>query len=174
MNPVDGEGERKQRLRPFAKMNAQPAYSITPKILTLIEQIGEAIGRVEASGVLRDLRQQRINRVRQIHATLAMAGNSLSEQQVSDILEETWPSQAGDQASDQVADQVAALLAALRQWPKTAAELITELGLSHRPSFRKNYLSPAMDAGWVEMTHPESPTAKNQKYQLVAGRRRGK
>jgi len=157
---------------------SKPAYSITPRILTLVEQIGEAIGRVEASGVLRDERRRRRCRVKQIHATLAMAGNSLSEQQVSDILEETWPSlptdQETDQAGDQVSDQVAALLAALGQGPKTAAELMAELGLSHRPTFRKNYLRPAMEAGRVEMTHPESPTAKNQKYRLVAGRRRGK
>jgi len=144
-------------------MSAQPAYSIPPKILAFSEQIGEAIGRVEASSVLRDLRQQRINRVRQIHGTLAMAGNSLSEEKISAILEETWPSQPGDQATD----LVAALLAFLQAGPKPAAELMAELGLSHRPTFRKNCLRPAMDAGWVEMTHPESPTAKNQKYRLV-------
>ncbi|MDD9820811.1 MAG: hypothetical protein OXR07_08040 [Nitrospira sp.] len=66
------------------------------------------------------------------------------------------------------------MLTALREEPKTTAELMAELGLSHRPAFRKNYLHPAMDAGLVEMTHPESPTAKNQKYRLVASRRRGK
>ncbi|MDD9859039.1 MAG: hypothetical protein OXU40_01150 [Nitrospira sp.] len=71
-------------------MSEQPVYAITPKILTLVEQIGEAVGRVEASGVFQDLRLQRINRVRQIHGTLAMAGNSLSEEQISAILEETW------------------------------------------------------------------------------------
>ena len=119
----------------------------------------------------RNLRQQRINRVRAIHGTLALAGNSLTEQQISDILEDTWPSsasdQATDQAGDQVTDQVAKLLAALKESPKTAAELMPELGLSHRPTFRKNYLRPAMDAGLVEMTRPESPTAKNQKYRLI-------
>ena len=68
-------------------MSEQPVYAITPKILTLVEQIGEAVGRVEASGVFQDLRLQRINRVRQIHGTLAMAGNSLSEEQISAILD---------------------------------------------------------------------------------------
>ena len=126
----------------------------------------------------RNLRQQRINRVRAIHGTLALTGNSLTEQQVSDILEDTWPSsasdQATDQAGDQVTDQVAALLAALKESPKTAAELMAELGLSHRPTFRKNYLRPAMDAGLVEMTRPESPTTKSKKYRLVVdGRLRG-
>ena len=71
-------------------------------------------------------------------------------------------------ASDQEADQVARLLAALRKGPKTAAELMADLGLSHRPTFRKNYLRPAMSAGLVEMTRPGSPSAKNQKYRLTA------
>jgi hypothetical protein len=73
-----------------------------------------------------------------------------------------------DQGDDQVSDQVARLLAALRKGPKTAAELMAEMGLSHRPTFRNNYIRPAMSAGLVEMTRPESPTAKNQKYRLTA------
>ena len=75
---------------------------------------------------------------------------------------------ASDQETDQVSDQVARLLAALRKGPKTAAELMAELGLSHRPTFRKNYIRPAISAGLVEMTRPESPTARNQTYRLTA------
>ena len=70
-------------------------------------------------------------------------------------------------ASDQASDQVALLLRALRNGPKTAAELMAGLGLKHRASFRKNYLRPALLAGLVEMTHPESPTAKTQRYRLT-------
>ena len=77
-----------------------------------------------------------------------------------------------DQVGDQVSDQVARLLAVLRTGPKTAVELMAALGLSHRPTFRKNYLRPALSAGLVEMTRPESPTAKNQQYRLaVRGRK---
>ena len=72
-----------------------------------------------------------------------------------------------DQVSDQVTDQVARLLVALRIGPKTAAELMAEMGLSHRPTFRKNYIRPALSAGLVEMTRPESPTARDQKYRLT-------
>ncbi len=75
---------------------------------------------------------------------------------------------ASDQDTDQVSDQVARLLAALRNGPKTAAELMAELGLSHRPTFRKNYIRPAISAGLLEMTRPESPTARDQKYRLTA------
>ena len=72
-----------------------------------------------------------------------------------------------DHESDQVTDQVAKLLKALRSGPKSAAELMSNLGLSHRPTFRKNYLHPAMDAGLIKMTNPGSPNAKNQKYTLM-------
>ncbi len=48
---------------------------------------------------------------------------------------------------------------------------MAEMDLSHRPSFRKNYLRPAMSSGFVEMTRPDAPRAKNQKYRLT---RRGR
>ena len=51
---------------------------------------------------------------------------------------------------------------------------MTDLGLSHRPTFRKNYLHPAMSTGLVEMTRPGSPSTKNQKYRLTARGRRMK
>ena len=76
--------------------------------------------------------------------------------------------QASDQAGDQVTDQVVRLLASLQEGPKTATELMAGLGLSHRPTFRNNYIRPAIAAALVEMTRPESPTAKNQKYRLTA------
>ena len=325
-------------------MIEKPPYRITPDMLSRVEQIGEAIGRAEAAGVSQDLRLRRINRIRTIHGSLAIEGNTLSEEEIATILDgkpiaaplrdiqevrnairaydqyqhmhpasETdllrahellmtglldapghyrrgqvsvmgqgqihhigpparrvpqvmtnllaWldstdehplvassvfhyefefihPFEDGNgrmgrlwqtliltrwkplfahipvespihvkqedyyeairrssaqgestpfiafmlgilvealrivQGDDQVSDQVARLLAALRKGPKTAAELMAEMGLSHRPTFRNNYIRPAMSAGLVEMTRPESPTAKNQKYRLTARRKK--
>ena len=79
---------------------------------------------------------------------------------------------AGDQVTDQVTDQVAKLLTALRKGPGTAMKLMKEMGLSHRPTFRKNYLHPAISMGLIEMTRPESPSARNQKYRLTPRGRR--
>ncbi len=73
---------------------------------------------------------------------------------------------ATDQVSDQVSDQVAKLLKALGRGPKSAVALMKTLGLSHRPSFRKRYLRPALDAGLIEMTMPQTPNATSQRYQL--------
>ena len=75
-----------------------------------------------------------------------------------------------DQDSDQVTDQdeyVQKLLSALGEEVLSASELMQRLGLSHRPTFRKNYLSPALEKGVVERTIPDKPNSKNQKYRRV-------
>jgi len=41
------------------------------------------------------------------------------------------------------------------------------LNLRNVGYFRKNYLYQAMVSGYVEMTHPETPKSKNQKYRLT-------
>ena len=75
---------------------------------------------------------------------------------------------ATDQAGDRVTDRVTTLITALQAGSKSTAALMAELGLSHRPTFRNNYIHPAISAGLVEMTWPESPSARNQKYRLTA------
>ncbi len=72
-----------------------------------------------------------------------------------------------DQDSDQVTDQdspINRLLAALGNEELSAAEIMNRLGLSHRPTFRKNYLIPALDKRFIERTIPDKPNSKNQKY----------
>ncbi|WP_214912872.1 Fic family protein [Pseudomonas fluorescens] len=65
-----------------------------------------------------------------------------------------------DPVTDQVTDQVARLLLALRGGASLkVSELMGQLGLAHKATFRGNYLKPALAAGLVEMTDPESPTS---------------
>ena len=73
-----------------------------------------------------------------------------------------------DQASDQVSDQVHRLLEALLQGDKSAAELMATLSLRHAPTFRKNYLNPALENGLVERTLPDTPRNPRQRYRLTA------
>ena len=84
--------------------------------------------------------------------------------------------QVGDQVSDQVADQITdqaadqnrspteRLLAVLGEDTLSAAELMERLGLSHRPTFRQNYLNPALEQELIERTIPDKPNSRNQKY----------
>ncbi len=315
--------------------NGAPPYTITPRILSQVEQIGERIGEAETSGITRNLRLCRINRIRTIQGSLAIEGNTLSKEQIATLLDgrsvagspreirearnaieaynvyESWnpasqkdlltahgiliaalpdapgryrrggvmvggggkvyhvgpsatrvpeltadllawiestdehpliagsifhyefefihpfedgngrmgrlwqtliltrwrplfahlavesfiyahqgeyykairgSSEAGESTifiefmlevilealqAAQSSDQAARLPAALQDGPKTAVELMAEMKFSHRHAFRTRYLRPALALRLVEMTRPESPTAKNQKYRLT-------
>ena len=69
--------------------------------------------------------------------------------------------------TDSVSDPVKLLLAVFKNDETLKiGELLVRLGLQHRPTFRKNYLRPALEGGWIEMTQPESPNSPVQKYRL--------
>ena len=83
------------------------------------------------------------------------------------MLQSLLKSLNSDQVSDQVTDQVKQVIKALSKGPLSAGDLMITLGLSHRPTFRKNYLNPALEGGWVERTEPDSPKSPTQKYRLT-------
>lgn len=72
-------------------------------------------------------------------------------------------------STDQVSDQVKSLILALKkaETPLSTTELMKWLKLRHRPTFRRNYLRPALDAGLIEMTDPGSPSSPQQRYRLL-------
>jgi len=72
-----------------------------------------------------------------------------------------------DQVDDQVTDQVAALIRAIGSDELGSNDLMQALGLSHRPTFRNNYLNPAMEDQWIERTQPDSPRSPTQRYRLT-------
>ncbi|MHC8367692.1 Fic family protein [Pseudomonas sp. ZT5P21] len=91
-------------------------------------------------------------------------------QALSLALEEATRSEPGiDQVTDQVTDQVARLLCALRgSVPLKVNDLMAAVGLAHKPTFRANYLKPALAVGLIEMTNPDSPRSPVQRYRLTA------
>ena len=72
--------------------------------------------------------------------------------------------QDGDQVTDQDKTPTARLLSVLGDDTLSATEIMERLGLSHRPTFRKNYLNPALEQGLIERTIPDKPNSRNQKY----------
>jgi predicted transcriptional regulator len=72
-----------------------------------------------------------------------------------------------DQVGDHVSDQVIRLLNGLRSGETGATDLMARLSLSHRPTFRRNYLEPALTAGLIERTQPVSPRSPTQRYRLT-------
>ena len=47
------------------------------------------------------------------------------------------------------------------------AEIMGELGLTHRTLFRRNHLEPLLAAGVLRMTHPDRPNHPHQAYALT-------
>ena len=64
-------------------------------------------------------------------------------------------------------DQVHALLKTLGDKELSIRELMEELGLNHRPTFRSNYLHPALSEGLITPIYPERPSHPKQKYRLT-------
>jgi Fic family protein len=63
----------------------KPPYVLTERIVDLVERIGEALGRAAVEE--RSLQLRRVNRIRSIHGSVAIEGNTLTEEQVTAILE---------------------------------------------------------------------------------------
>jgi Fic family protein len=75
--------------------------------------------------------------------------------------------QATSQATDQVTEQVKRLLEKLGTDTLSARELMERVGLKHRPTFRNNYLVPALEQKLITMTVPDKPNSNRQKYRRL-------
>lgn len=67
------------------------------------------------------------------------------------------------QVDPQVTPQVKQLLDVL-EGEMLREEIQALLGLKDRKSFRERYIKPALEAGLIEMTLPDKPTSKIQRY----------
>lgn len=48
--------------------------------------------------------------------------------------------------------------------PRTTKEILDRVGVSMHTKNRERYITSLVDAGYLEMTNPDNPTASNQKY----------
>ena len=48
--------------------------------------------------------------------------------------------------------------------PYTTLELMQKVNMKSRSSFKKHYLDPLLQSGMIEMTIPETPNSRNQRY----------
>lgn len=77
--------------------------------------------------------------------------------------------QVGIQDSVQVRiqDSIQSLLEVFDDNEYSTSELLALLKLKSRPNFVKNYLNKALQENLIEMTIPDKPTSRNQKYRLT-------
>ena len=76
--------------------------------------------------------------------------------------------QVKGQVTEQVTEQVGRLVTALQGQTLIGTEIMESMGLAHRPTFLYSYLQPALSVGLIEMTIPDKPTSRLQKYRLTA------
>ncbi|MCX6279406.1 MAG: putative DNA binding domain-containing protein [Bacteroidetes bacterium] len=105
---------------------------------------------------------------------------------VTDQVTDQVADQVTDQDADQDADQVIQRINTEKQkfdtlelsdsvqtllmivdGEMTHEQLLMKLNLKHKPSFRKLYLAPALKSGIIEMTIPDKPNSRYQKYRLT-------
>jgi Fic family protein len=73
---------------------------------------------------------------------------------------------AAPQVTPQVTPQVKALIFCM-SGELTRLEIQDKLGLSDKRNFNIKYLIPALNLNLVEMTIPEKPNSRNQRYRLT-------
>lgn len=83
--------------------------------------------------------------------------------QIDDILEEIsgQPAEEGEPLTEYVKKMLAVMEFGV---PYTSRTIMDKLGLKSKETFRKNYLGPAMALKMVEMTIPDKPRSRNQRY----------
>ena len=86
---------------------------------------------------------------------------------VTVYLAENIEVKSSGKVTEQVTPQVKRLLSCLKEKPLSVKGAMEVLGLNHRPTFVYDYLKPATDDGFVEMTQPDSPKSPTQKYRLT-------
>ena len=53
-------------------------------------------------------------------------------------------------------------IVAFYEVPRSVAEIMGELSLTHRTFFRRNHLGPLIAGGVLRMTHPDRPNHPHQ------------
>jgi predicted HTH transcriptional regulator len=77
------------------------------------------------------------------------------------------PTQSPTQSPIQSENPILKLLLSLKDGERSSGELRDILSIKHRPTFRDNYLHPALGEELIEMTIPEKPSSRLQKYRLT-------
>ena len=112
--------------------------------------------------------------------TIIWRKSSVDKHQISDrqIIKTKTTAHVGEQATEQVSEQatgqvseqvteVVKRIVLVLKGEMRRIEIQELLGLKHREYFRDNYIVPSLDSGYIEMTIPEIPTHREQRYRLT-------
>ena len=70
--------------------------------------------------------------------------------------------------NEQISEAVRKMLEIMEyDTPYTRKTLMEKLGLKSRDGFRRNYLQPALEMNLIQMTLPDKPNSRNQRYMKI-------
>jgi len=137
-------------------------------------------GARDTQKILERLVVQRLLNVSKVDVQWEVANHLKERFQLSDQASDQLIEDTGNSVTDQPAAKQVSLVTPrltklsdhqrriiqLCEVPRTQANLMSELGLSHRTFFRRKHLEPLLRANLVRMTHPEEPTHPKQYFSM--------
>ena len=114
------------------------------------------------------IKRKTTSRVQEAHQEMHQVAHQETHQEGNQVT-----NQEGNQVTNQVDRSKPQLTKAQKDIvnfcsiPRTAKEILDRLELSNQTFNRKKYIQPLLDMGVLEMTNPEKPNDKNQKYRKV-------
>lgn len=141
-----------------------PVIARTFMELSLVEQWGSGVPRVFEESEKLGLPTPKIEEIgMRVRVTIYLGEEHQKALQTSDA---DPGEQVTGQVTGQVAGQVKKLLEICRG-EMSKKELMQALDLKGRDSFEKLYLKPALEQSVIEMTIPDKPNSRMQKYRLM-------
>lgn len=162
-NPGDSFADEKHLLDPGEKDVRNPAIAMAIRRIGMCEQAGTGLRMMQrewqALGHAPPINTN--DRVHKSFATFLPEPRALAETATPHETPHVAPHE-----TPHVTAEVARLLGAL-QGEMRREELMAALGLSDRKHFQSRYQQPAITAGLIEMTLPDKPKSRLQRYRLT-------
>lgn len=160
--------------QPHGSFPANPLIAEAMYFAGYIERIGTGIPDMLSNCKLAGLKEPDFKIEDTFRAIIYRAGQVTGQaapQVTHQAAEEVTP-----QATPQVTPQAESIrrVVLVLNGVLTRAEIQELLGLKDRKSFIANYLNPALENKFIEMTLPNTPTSPNQRYRLTAKGKRYK
>jgi ATP-dependent DNA helicase RecG len=162
-NPGDSFADEKHLLDPGEKDVRNPAIAMAIRRIGMCEQAGTGLRMMQrewqALGHAAPINTN--DRARKSFATFLPEPRALAESATPHETPHVAPHE-----TPHVTAEVARLLGAL-EGEMHRDELMAALGLSDRKHFQSRYQQPAIAAGLIEMTLPDKPRSRAQRYRLT-------
>lgn len=102
---------------------------------------------------------------RGLHDTRYLDSEDIDGSLLRQIVDTLTP-QVAPQVTPQVTPEIGRLLS-IMQGEMRRSDIQAALGLKDAKHFRAHYLQPALEGGLIEMTVPDRPQSRLQRYRLV-------